>query len=193
MEVNEQKPIPIDFITAHTKAMNTVARRKPFVELVAKWADRIGNPQLGKWFQSEVGGGQIIDAEHMPKDFMPYYRQPEVAARLIEIVRAVDVKISSGTERWTWAHVMRVMYDEGIIFKITVNRFDSVITSMIPGKGKDNVRHHGDYTIMNKEEGWPLWTKTSYQNPVEAENRTVCDMIAMEFVPVLKRKVTQDY
>ena len=177
MEVNEQKPIPIDFITAHTKAMNTVARRKPFVELVAKWADRIGNPQLGKWFQNEVGGGQIIDAEHMPKDFMPYYRQPEVAARLIEIVR----------------HVMRVMYDEGIIFKITVNRFDSVITSMIPGKGKDNVRHHGDYTIMNKEEGWPLWTKTSYLNPVEAENRTVCNMIAMEFVPVLKRKVTQDY
>lgn len=193
MENHNQKTIPLDFIASHAKAMSTIARRKPYVELVSKWAEHTQDPMLGKWFQTTVSGAQMIDVEHMPKVFTPYYRDSGIAAQLIEIVRSIDGKISCNAENWTWAHVMRVMIDEGIIFKITPNRFDTIITSMIPGKGKDNVRHKGDYTIISKKNPWPLWGKTSALDPEEAQDRIICNMIAMEFQPVIRRKISMDY
>ena len=92
--------------------------------------------------------GQELDPQAMPREFMPRYRQPEVARQLIEIVRRIDEIIGSHRENWTWAHVMRVMCDEGILYKPTINRFDQIICSMVPNKGRDIVRKNGDYVYI---------------------------------------------
>jgi hypothetical protein len=64
---------------------------------------------------------------------------------------------------------------------------------MIPGKGRDNVRKNGDYTIIMREQPWTQWTRQSHLNPQEAQDRIICNMIAMEFQPVLRRKIIAEY
>jgi hypothetical protein len=140
-----------------------------------------------------IAGNQLIDPNHMPKELYQLYRKGEKAELLIQLIQDINEKIVNNEENWTWAHVMRVMIDEGIIFKMTPNRFDTIITSMIPGKGKDNVRHKGDYTIISKKNPWPLWGKMSALDPEEAQDRLICNMIAMEFQPVIRRKISMDY
>lgn len=58
------------------------------------------------------------------------------------------------------------MVDEGILYKPTYNRFDQLICAMLPDKGRDTVRKHGDYEfIMGQAEPWSAWTSQSYINP----------------------------
>jgi hypothetical protein len=86
---------------------------------------------------------------------------------------------------------MRVMVDENILLAtISPNRFDTIITSMIPGKGVDNVRKNGDYrTIMkDREYSYHSWTDNSHLNPTQASNKELCRQIAAFFAPILSRK-----
>lgn len=71
--------------------------------------------------------------------------------------------------------------------QIKVNRFDSIICSMIPGKGKDTVRKKGDYSIMlDRSSSYRTWSITSL-NPIEAYNRSICDEIVKKLKPILLR------
>ena len=194
MAADRLNPIPLDFIVGHALTKPTEARRQPYIELVRAWAEHEEAPKLGREAADRMLQRQAIDAEHMPKEFTPIYRQPQKAALLMEIIRRIDRKISTHEEDWTWAHVMRVMTDEGIMFgiKLTPNRFDTIISN-ITGKGRDNIRKSGDYGLMNQEEPWTMWPKESYLDPTMAAHRTICMMIAQELSPILGRKVPLEY
>ena len=184
------KPIPVEYILAIAQSKSTVAQRRPYIELIERWGDEMNRADEARQLLKRLRNGQVLDPQKMPRDFMPRFRQPEIAEKLIEIVRKLDAVIASKQENWTWAHVMRVMVDEGILYRPTYNRFDQLICSMIPNKGRDTVRKHGDYEyIMGQEEPWSAWTSQSYINPTLAAERSICNQIALEFAPVLTRKI----
>lgn len=186
--------IPLGYIVEYAKAQSTQARRQAFVNLIHFWADNGGDLESALKAILEIQGGQVISVGNMPKEFMPYYRSATIAAKLIDIIRKIDERIASKEDNWDWAHVMRVMIDEGIIMtNTTPNKFDQLICAMVPGKGRDNVRKNGDYSILDRKEPWTQWTKQSHLNPQEAQDRTICNMIAKEFEPVLKRTIIIDY
>ena len=185
--------IPLSDIVSYAKAQPTQARRQVFVKLLQYWGEVSGNQEAVQQAISEIQGSQTLSPNCMPKEFMPMYRSATTAMKLIDIVKGIDQKSSTRQENWDWAHVMRVMIDEGIIMKVTPNKFDQLICGMLPGKGRDNVRKNGDYTITMREEPWTMWTKLSHLNPQEAQDRMICNMIAMEFQPVLRRKIVMEY
>ena len=186
--------IPLGYIVEYAKAQPTQARRQAFVNLIHFWADNGGDLAEAIKAILEIQGGQVINANNMPREFMPYYRSETIATKLIDIVRKIDGRIASKEDNWDWAHVMRVMIDEGIIMtNTTPNKFDQLICAMVPGKGRDNVRKNGDYSILDREKPWTQWIKMSHIDPQEAQDRTICNMIAKEFEPVLKRKIIIDY
>ena len=190
MTISKMKPIPVEYVLAVAQTKGTDAKRRPYIELIERWGEEQGQDEEARQLLKRLREGQELDPQKMPREFMPRFRQPEVARPLIEIVRKIDDIISSKQENWTWAHVMRVMVDEGILYKPTVNRFDAIICSMIPGKGRDTVRKHGDYEyIMGQDEPWAAWTSQSYINPTLAAERSICNQIALEFAPVLTRTI----
>ena len=186
------EPIPVEYVLAIAQSKATQAQRRPYVELIQQWGEEQGCIEEARQLIKKLRDGQEIDPQKMPRDFMPRYRQPEMAEKLIEIIRHIDAVIASRQENWTWAHVMRVMTDELILFKLTPNRFDAIICSMIPGKGRDTVRKHGDYEyLMGQEDSWSMWPtlETSYINPALAAERSICNQIALEFAPILSRTI----
>jgi hypothetical protein len=190
MTISKMKPIPVEYVLAVAQTKGTDAKRRPYIELIERWGEEQGQDEEARQLLRRLREGQVLDPKKMPREFMPRFRQPEIAEKLIGIVRKIDDIISSKQENWTWAHVMRVMVDEGILYKPTVNRFDAIICSMIPGKGRDTVRKHGDYEyIMGQEEPWAAWTSQSYINPTLAAERSICNQIALEFAPVLTRTI----
>ena len=190
MTISKMKPRPVEYVLAGAQTKGTDAKRRPYIELIERWGEEQGQDEEARQLLKRLREGQVLDPKKMPREFMPRFRQPEIAEKLIGIVRKIDDIISSKQENWTWAHVMRVMVDEGILYKPTVNRFDAIICSMIPGKGRDTVRKHGDYEyVMGQEEPWPAWTSQSYINPTLAAERSVCNQIALEFAPVLTRTI----
>ena len=194
MANDNETGIPLSIIVEYAKGQTTQARRQAFVNLIHFWKDNGGDLDAAVKAILEIQGGQVISAGNMPKEFMPYYRSETIATKLIDIVRKIDEKIASKEDNWDWAHVMRVMIDEGIIMtNTTPNKFDQLVCAMVPGKGRDNVRKNGDYSILYRKEPWPLWTKESHLDPQVAQDRTICNMIAKEFQPVLKRTIIEDY
>ena len=186
--------IPLDYIVDYARSQSTQARRQAFVNLLLFWAENGGDEMAAVKAILEIQGGQMISASCMPREFLPMFRSEIIATKLIAIIRKIDVTISTKAENWDWAHVMRVMIDEGIILTSTTpNKFDQLICAMIPGKGRDNVRKNGDYSILDRKEPWTQWTKLSHLNPQEAQDRMICNMIAKEFEPVLRRKIIIDY
>jgi hypothetical protein len=184
------EPIPVEYILRVAQSKATPAQRRPYVELIERWGEEQNCIDEARQLLKRLRDGQEIDPRKMPREFMPRYRQPEVAEKLIEIVRHIDAVIASKQENWTWAHVMRVMKDEGILYNPTINRFDQLICSMIPNKGRDTVRKHGDYEyIMGQEDPWSLWPAQSYLNPTLAAERSICNQIALEFAPILTRTI----
>ena len=113
-EINEIS-IPLDYIVDYARSQSTQARRQAFVNLLLFWAENGGDKEAAFRAILEIQGGQTVSANCMPKEFMPYFRSETIAAQLIKIVREIDRKISEREENWDWAHVMRVMIDEGII------------------------------------------------------------------------------
>lgn len=184
------EPIPVEYILRVAQSKATPAQRRPYVELIERWGEEQNCIEEARQLLKKLRNGQEIDPRKMPREFMPRYRQPEVAEKLIEIIRHIDAVIASKQENWTWAHVMRVMKDEGILYNPTINRFDQLICSMIPNKGRDTVRKHGDYEyIMGQEDPWSLWPVQSYLNPTLAAERSICNQIALEFAPILSRTI----
>ena len=184
------EPIPVEYILRVAQSKATPAQRRPYVELIERWGEEQYCIEEARQLLKKLRNGQEIDPRKMPREFMPRYRQPEVAEKLIEIIRHIDAVIASKQENWTWAHVMRVMKDEGILYNPTINRFDQLICSMIPNKGRDTVRKHGDYEyIMGQEDPWSLWPVQSYLNPTLAAERSICNQIALEFAPILSRTI----
>lgn len=185
-------PIPVEFVVGHAQAKNTENQRKPYVELIKSWAEHEGMENEGMQAIRRIAGELQIDGQHMPKEFYQQYRKGEKAEQLIEIIQTINEKIQNGEEMWTWAHVMRVMIDENILLSnISINRFDVIICSMIPGKGRDTVRKNGDYGIMkDRDNTYHTWTSLSHLNPLEASNRDLCHQIAQLFAPILSRNIT---
>ena len=189
------EPIPVEYILGIAQTKATAAQRRPYIELIERWGDEQGCTEEACQLLKRLRDGQEIDPRKMPREFMPRFRQPEVAEKLIEIIRKIDETIASKQENWTWAHVMRVMCDEGILYKPTINRFDAIICSMIPNKGRDTVRKNGDYTyiIEEQEEPWTLWPAESYLNPTLAAERSICNQIALVFAPILTRTIRLEF
>ena len=194
MANDNEQGIPLGYIVEYAKAQPTQAKRQAFVNLIRFWAENGGDEAAALRAILEIQGGQVISASNMPREFLPTFRSEIMATKLIAIIRKIDERIASKEENWDWAHVMRVMIDEGIILTSTTpNKFDQLICAMIPGKGRDNVRKSGDYTIIARKDPWTQWTKLSHLNPKEAEDRIICNMIAAEFQPVLRRKIIMEY
>ena len=194
MADNNVLGIPLSYIVEFAKSQPTQAKRQAFVNLIRFWAENGGDEMAAVKAILEIQGGQMISASCMPREFLPMFRSEIIATKLIAIIRKIDVTISTKAENWDWAHVMRVMIDEGIILTSTTpNKFDQLICAMIPGKGRDNVRKNGDYSILDRKEPWTQWTKLSHLNPQEAQDRMICNMIAKKFEPVLRRKIIIDY
>ena len=194
MADNNVLGIPLSYIVEFAKSQPTQAKRQAFVNLIRFWAENGGDEMAAVKAILEIQGGQMISASCMPREFLPMFRSEIIATKLIAIIRKIDVTISTKAENWDWAHVMRVMIDEGIILtNTTPNKFDQLICAMVPGKGRDNVRKNGDYSILDRNEPWTQWTKLSHLNPQEAQDRMICNMIAKEFEPVLRRKIIMDY
>ena len=186
-------PIPVDYVidVAQTKA--TDAKRRPYVDLIERWGEEQNMADEASQLLKQLREKQVIDVKKMPSDFTPRYRKLDVAKQLIDIIRRINDIISTKQEKWTWAHVMRVMVDEGILFELKKNRFDSIICSMIPEKGIGTVRKNGDYDLlMDREDSWASWPK-SHIDPVMGSHRTMCNMIALEFAPVLTNKIIAEY
>lgn len=129
------EPIPVEYILGIAQSKATPAQRRPYIELIERWGDEMNRANEARQLLKRLRDGQVLDPMKMPREFMPRYRQPEVAEKLIEIVRKIDAIIASKQENWTWAHVMRVMTDEGILYKPTINRFDQFICAMVPDRG----------------------------------------------------------
>ena len=184
--LTELPHIPVDFVAGVAKTKKTDGLRKPYVELIKNWAEHEGMEEAGMRAICSIAGTQQVDADHMPKEFFPAFRKGEKAEELIQIIRKINDDIQSGEEMWTWAHVMRVMVDETIIMpSVTVNRFDTIICSMIPGKGKDTVRKNGDFRIMSDiKKTYQTMTSQSYLDPVEASNKEICQQVAKRFMPL---------
>lgn len=184
------EPIPVEYILGIAQSKATEAQRRPYIEIIERWGDEQGCAEEARQLLKRLREGQALDPHKMPREFMPRFRQQEVAEKLIEIVRKIDAVIASKQENWTWAHVMRVMIDEGILYKPTINRFDQLICAMIPDKGRDTVRKHGDYNfLMNQKDPWSQWPMQAYLNPALAAERSICNQIALEFAPVLTRTI----
>ena len=184
------EPIPVEYILRIAQSKATAAQRRPYIELIERWGEETGCPDDAQRMLKCLREGQVLDPSKMPREFMPRYRQPEVAEKLIEIIRHIDAVIASKQENWTWAHVMRVMCDEGILYKPTINRFDQLVCAMIPDKGRDTVRKQGDYEyLLEQEDPWSLWPKESFLNPTLAAERSICNQIALEFAPILTRTI----
>ena len=188
------EPIPVEYILNIAQTKATPAQRRPYIDLIERWGDKTDHAEEAHQLLRRLRDGQVIDPQKMPREFMPRYRQPEVAEKLIEIVRQIDDVIASKQENWTWAHVLRVMVDEGILYKPTINRFDQLICSMIPDKGRDTVRKHGNYEYLTKQkEPWPCWTSQSYIDPKLAAERIICNQIALQFAPILTRTIRLEF
>jgi len=187
------EPIPVEFVIRIAQSKATQAQRRPYIELIQRWGQEQGCEEEALQMVKRLREGQEIDPQKMPREFMPRFRQPEIAQQLIEIIREIDAVITRKQDNWTWAHVMRVMTDELILFKLTPNRFDAIICSMIPGKGRDTVRKNGDYEyLMEQENSWSLWPST-YLNPALAAERTICNQIALMFATILTRTIRAEF
>ena len=192
MTITGLPPIPVEYIVGVAQTKDTDAKRRPYVSLIEDWGKEKNMVQEASDLLKQLRDNPEINVKKMPAEFSPKYRKPEVAKQLIAIINDINDIISSKSELWTWAHVMRVMIDEGILIKLRVNRFDAIICSMIPGKGRDTVRKSGDYNYLMKQEmPWSMWSSTIEANL--GGEKTICNMIALKFAPILERTIRMEY
>jgi len=192
---NELPHIPVAYVAGVARTKKTDGQRKPYVDLIKQWAEHESMEEAGLAAVNAITGTQQTDADHMPKELYQTFRKGEKAQQLIQIIRHIDDVIQSREEMWTWAHVMRVMVDENILFsQVKPNRFDTIICSMIPGKGRDTVRKNGNYAIMSHpDRSYHTWTSVSELSPTEASNKEICQQIAQCFAPILSRPIRELY
>lgn len=192
MTITGLPPIPVEYIIGVAQTKDTDAKRRPYVSLIEDWGEEKNMVQEASDLLKQLRDNPEINVKKMPAEFSPKYREPEVAKQLIAIINDINDIISTKSELWTWAHVMRVMIDEGILIKLKVNRFDAIICSMIPGKGRDTVRKSGKYSyLMAQKMPWSMWSSTIEANL--GGEKTICNMIALKFAPILERTIRMEY
>ena len=100
------------------------------------------------------------------------------------IIREINAKVINDSN-WTWALVMKVMLDEGLIITNIRNRFDKLICMMVEDKGGGNVRNNGDFGILQDTRSWHKWISNSHDDWKEAADRAICQEIYEYFLPIL--------
>ena len=88
-------PIPVEYVLNVAQSKGTTAQRRPYVELIERWGKEQDCVDEVRQLLKRLRDGQELDPQAMPREFMPRYRQPEVARQLIEIVRKIDEIIGS--------------------------------------------------------------------------------------------------
>ena len=124
MTITGLPPIPVEYIIGVAQTKDTDAKRRPYVSLIEDWGEEKNMVQEASDLLKQLRDNPEINVKKMPAEFSPKYREPEVAKQLIAIINDINDIISTKSELWTWAHVMRVMIDEGILIKLKVNRFN---------------------------------------------------------------------
>jgi hypothetical protein len=118
----------------------------------------------------------------------PKYRDVESIALLRQILAEVDIRIRQNPNTWTWAHVMRVMSDGGILYTNINSQFDNLVCSLVSGKKKDSVRKNGDYMIMKPTASWERWGGDGRHVQNEAHHYMMCKEIYQEFKGLIERQ-----
>ena len=177
-------PIDVEFVVTEGLQEKTEAKRRPYVKLIRSWALKQGCAERGEAVAGRLslaGGAPKLDAQLYQLN--KKYREGERLQRLMNTMQELDNRIKLNCN-WTWAHVMRVMMDEGILMTNIPNRFDCLICSMIPGKGSGTVRKNGDYAMIETKRSWRNWIEQYNDDWEEANNRAICKEI-FEFLEPL--------
>ena len=173
-------PIPVDFVIEQGLNEHTEAKRRPYRTLITAWAEHEGMSEQGETIVSqldiEAKPEQKKDLHDLLDLLMPKYRKPEKLEQLVKIIEEVDKKVVNDSN-WTWAIVMKVMRDEGILLTNIPNKFEHLIRAMIPNKGIDKVRKNGDYLILEIKRPWYKWISNPHDDPEEAAKRAICEEI----------------
>ena len=173
-------PIPVDFIIEQGLKEHTEAKRRPYRTLITTWAEHEGMSEQGETIVSqldiEAKPEQKKDLNDLLDLLMPKYRKPEKLEQLVKIIEEVDKKVINDNN-WTWAIVMKVMLDEGILLTNIPNKFEHLIRAMLPGKSIDKVRKNGDYLILKIKRPWHKWISNPHDDPEEAAKRAICEEI----------------
>ncbi len=181
-------PIPVGFVVEQGKQEHTVAKRRPYRNLITTWADSQQQGELGEAIASQLNLGnepeRLKDLRNLPNSVAPKYRKGDKAEQLVMIIREISAKVDNDSN-WTWALVMKVMMDEGLLMTDIPNKFDSLICSMVPGKGYDTVRKNGDYKVIKSTRSWHIWITNAGDDWKEAADRVVCEEIYEYFKPLL--------
>ena len=182
--------IPVDFVVNQGLQEHTEAKRRPYAMLIRNWAAHEGVPDQGEVAASQLNLGKepklLTDLQNLPNSVAPRFRKGEKAELLVKIVRDIDAQMKNDSN-WKWALVMRVMLDEGIIMVRIPNKFDELICSMIPGKGRDTVRKNGNYNVLDTKRSWRNWIEHAGVDRDEAQNRMVCEEIYGFLKPLLEK------
>ena len=182
------RPIPVELVIEQGLKEHTEVKRRPYRELITTWADREGKKELGETIASQLNTGKeperLKDLRSLPDCIARKYRTGDKAEQLVMIIREIDAKVRNDSS-WTWALVMKVMIDEGLLTTDIPNRFDGLICKIVEGKGATSVRNNGNYDILNDSRSWPQWISNSRDNWKEAALREVCEEIYRYFEPLL--------
>lgn len=186
-------PIPVDFVVEQGLKERTEAKRRPYRKLITTWAEREGNTELGEMVACRLNTGKEVerlkDLQDLPTTISPKFRKGKKAERLVMIIREINAKVEND-ENWTWALVMKVMLDEGLLMTNIANKFDRLIISMIPDKGIDTVRKSGDYNVKEDSRSWHEWISNPHDDWKEAANRSVCEEIYAYFSPLFIEQIS---
>lgn len=182
------RPIPVDLVIEQGLKEHTEVKRRPYRELITTWAEREGMGELGETIASQLNTGKgperLKDLRNLPDSVGHKYRTGDKAEQLVMIIREIDVKVRNDSS-WTWALVMKVMLDEGLLTTDIRNRFDGLICKIVEGKNPTSVRNNGDYKILDDTRSWPQWISNSRDDWREAARREVCEEIYRYFEPLL--------
>ena len=185
------RPIPIELVIEQGLKEHTEVKRRPYRNLITTWAEREGMSELGETIASQLNTGKeperLKDLRNLPDSVAHQYRTGDKAEQLVMIIREIDAKVRNDSN-WTWALVMKVMLDEGLITTNIRNKFDVLICQIVEGKGLTSVRNNGDYTVLEDSRSWIQWISNSHDNWEEAIQRSVCEEIYKYFEPLLNPK-----
>ncbi len=183
--------IPVDFVVELGLKDETQTCRAPYSTLIRTWAEHEGKAEIGDQVVSQLEDDDLLSQLAIGTkniySLMPTYRTGKKANMLIKIVREIDEHIKVDCN-WKWSHAMKVMLDAKIIMTNIPNKFDTLICWMIPGKGKDNVRKSGNYSIIDENRTWREFCDMYNVNYDEAMNREICSQIYDLFKPLLDSK-----
>jgi hypothetical protein len=181
-------PIPVDFVIEQGLNEHTEAKRRPYRTLITAWAEHEGMSEQGEAIASQLNLGKEIerlkDLQDLPDSVHPKFRKGEKAEKLVMIIREINAKVINDSN-WTWALVMKVMLDEGLIITNIRNRFDKLICMMVEDKGGGNVRNNGDFSVFQDSRSWHDWISNPHDDWKEAADRAVCQEIYEYFLPIL--------